>query len=152
MQTIAIDSGGPPNSPPKRTRIPTNYLRPQRACDFCRRRKTKCDGPTQPDHVCTICASAKQTCTYMFVFFLRFLCILLIMHSSERLQNQEDLRKRTKLPYTRPSYRILNRRQLYQQTRELCRGSREAYQRGMLHKHAFFYLTIIFTGSTVTRP
>lgn len=38
-----------------------------RACDACRRRKTKCDGPKMPDNVCTNCAQVQKTCTYVYV-------------------------------------------------------------------------------------
>ncbi|KAL1696401.1 fungal-specific transcription factor domain-containing protein [Schizophyllum commune] len=36
-----------------------------RACDACRRRKTRCDGPTQPDGVCSTCRQSNKSCTYM---------------------------------------------------------------------------------------
>ena len=38
-----------------------------RACDACRRRKSKCDGPKMPDNVCTNCRQTKKTCTYLCV-------------------------------------------------------------------------------------
>jgi hypothetical protein len=37
----------------------------ERACDGCRRRKTRCDGPKMPDSVCTNCAQNRKICTYM---------------------------------------------------------------------------------------
>jgi Fungal Zn(2)-Cys(6) binuclear cluster domain len=36
-----------------------------RACDDCRRRKTRCDGPKMPDNVCTNCVQNRKICTYM---------------------------------------------------------------------------------------
>ncbi|KAF9268935.1 hypothetical protein L218DRAFT_954359 [Marasmius fiardii PR-910] len=36
-----------------------------RACDACRRRKTKCDGPKMPDNVCSKCAQNRKRCTYI---------------------------------------------------------------------------------------
>ncbi|TFK75372.1 hypothetical protein BDN72DRAFT_810971 [Pluteus cervinus] len=36
-----------------------------RACDACRRRKTKCDGPKMPDNVCTNCLQTRKPCTYI---------------------------------------------------------------------------------------
>ncbi|KAL0956545.1 hypothetical protein HGRIS_002685 [Hohenbuehelia grisea] len=36
-----------------------------RACDACRRRKSKCDGPSMPDNVCTNCIQTRKTCTYL---------------------------------------------------------------------------------------
>ena len=44
-----------------------------RACDSCRRKKTKCDGPKMSDGICTNCIQAQKTCTYVYVplhFFL----------------------------------------------------------------------------------
>ncbi|KAF9820301.1 hypothetical protein IEO21_01515 [Rhodonia placenta] len=37
----------------------------ERACDFCRRRKTKCDGPKMLDNVCTNCLQTGRQCTYI---------------------------------------------------------------------------------------
>lgn len=53
-ECVIICVGMPYQRPSKRQRI-------YRACDQCRRRKSKCDG-TQP--TCSICSSANRTCTY----------------------------------------------------------------------------------------
>ncbi|KAI0819989.1 fungal-specific transcription factor domain-containing protein [Trametes gibbosa] len=37
----------------------------ERACDFCRRRKARCDGPRMPDNVCSNCITNTRTCTYL---------------------------------------------------------------------------------------
>ncbi|KAH9083378.1 fungal-specific transcription factor domain-containing protein [Lactarius deliciosus] len=37
----------------------------ERACDDCRRRKTRCDGPKMPDNVCTNCVQNRKICTYV---------------------------------------------------------------------------------------
>ena len=37
----------------------------ERACDFCRRRKTKCDGPKMPEFRCTNCIQNGRDCTYV---------------------------------------------------------------------------------------
>ena len=37
----------------------------ERACDGCRRRKTRCDGPKMPDNVCTNCVQNRKICTYV---------------------------------------------------------------------------------------
>ncbi|KAH9948554.1 fungal-specific transcription factor domain-containing protein [Amylocystis lapponica] len=37
----------------------------ERACDFCRRRKTKCDGPKMQGNVCTNCQQNSRSCTYL---------------------------------------------------------------------------------------
>ncbi|TRM69897.1 fungal-specific transcription factor domain-containing protein [Schizophyllum amplum] len=36
-----------------------------RACDACRRRKTRCDGPSRADNVCSTCLQANKSCTYL---------------------------------------------------------------------------------------
>ncbi|RDX40755.1 hypothetical protein OH76DRAFT_1412738 [Lentinus brumalis] len=36
----------------------------QRACDYCRRKKSKCDGPEMPDHRCSNCQARRIECTY----------------------------------------------------------------------------------------
>ncbi|KAH7106913.1 fungal-specific transcription factor domain-containing protein [Auriculariales sp. MPI-PUGE-AT-0066] len=36
----------------------------QRACDHCRLKKIRCDGPSQPNHQCTSCNNAGTPCTY----------------------------------------------------------------------------------------
>ncbi|KAH8080269.1 fungal-specific transcription factor domain-containing protein [Cristinia sonorae] len=36
----------------------------ERACDFCRRRKTKCDGPKLRGYTCTNCTQNGRECTY----------------------------------------------------------------------------------------
>ncbi|KAJ7872895.1 hypothetical protein B0H14DRAFT_3131498, partial [Mycena olivaceomarginata] len=38
--------------------------RVQRACDFCRRRKSRCDGAQMAGNKCTSCLNAKIDCTY----------------------------------------------------------------------------------------
>ncbi|EMD37384.1 hypothetical protein CERSUDRAFT_154019 [Gelatoporia subvermispora B] len=37
----------------------------ERACDYCRRRKTKCDGPRMRDNFCTNCKQNRRDCTYI---------------------------------------------------------------------------------------
>lgn len=41
----------------------------ERACDACRRRKTKCDGPRMPENICTNCIQNRKTCSYMLVLY-----------------------------------------------------------------------------------
>ncbi|KAJ3790815.1 fungal-specific transcription factor domain-containing protein, partial [Lentinula aff. detonsa] len=36
-----------------------------RACDNCRRRKTRCDGPRKANNICTNCLQNKKACTYV---------------------------------------------------------------------------------------
>ncbi|KAI0351878.1 hypothetical protein OH77DRAFT_1429177 [Trametes cingulata] len=37
----------------------------QRACDYCRRKKAKCDGPQMPDKRCSRCIARRTECTYV---------------------------------------------------------------------------------------
>ncbi|KAI0329728.1 hypothetical protein GY45DRAFT_1324710 [Cubamyces sp. BRFM 1775] len=53
----AVDSSAEGNGSKKR--------KVERACDFCRRRKARCDGPSMPDNVCSNCISNSRTCTYV---------------------------------------------------------------------------------------
>ena len=46
--------------------------RQERACDLCRRRKTKCDGPSAPDNICSNCVQNNQSCTYMCAYMHLF--------------------------------------------------------------------------------
>jgi len=39
----------------------------ERACDSCRRKKTKCDGPKMADGICTNCIQTQKSCTYVYV-------------------------------------------------------------------------------------
>ncbi|KAF7309763.1 Fungal-trans domain-containing protein [Mycena indigotica] len=39
--------------------------RVNRACDICRRKKTKCDGPSKTSHNCSSCVAYGYTCTYV---------------------------------------------------------------------------------------
>lgn len=39
--------------------------RTDRACDACRRKKTRCDGPWAPNNICSNCAQTKKPCTYL---------------------------------------------------------------------------------------
>lgn len=60
---------GSPSSPSHFYSTPNTHKRRKidRACDACRRRKTKCDGPKTQDNVCTNCLLTKKSCTYVEV-------------------------------------------------------------------------------------
>ncbi|KAI1784087.1 fungal-specific transcription factor domain-containing protein [Ganoderma leucocontextum] len=53
----AIDSSAEGNGSKKR--------KVERACDFCRKRKARCDGPKMPDNICSNCITNARTCTYL---------------------------------------------------------------------------------------
>ncbi|KXN92472.1 hypothetical protein AN958_08031 [Leucoagaricus sp. SymC.cos] len=44
---------------------PSKKRKKDRACDYCRRRKIKCDGPWRQDQVCTNCLHGHRRCTYV---------------------------------------------------------------------------------------
>jgi hypothetical protein len=66
-----------------------------RACDACRRRKSKCDGPMMQDNVCTNCRQTKKSCTYLCVI-VRSECIpqFAVDALTVRAQSREDRPKR----------------------------------------------------------
>ncbi len=57
--SYAVDSSAEGNGSKKR--------KVERACDFCRRRKARCDGPRMPDNVCSNCITNARSCTYLCV-------------------------------------------------------------------------------------
>ena len=72
-----------------------------RACDACRRKKTKCDGPKMHNNVCTNCIQNTRNCTYVYAlqysfksttpFRQRLLTLLFILAKAQGLG---DLPKR----------------------------------------------------------
>ncbi|KZT28968.1 hypothetical protein NEOLEDRAFT_1057311 [Neolentinus lepideus HHB14362 ss-1] len=59
---------GPPSTALRHSQSssPTSQKRKiERACDFCRRRKTRCDGPKTPGNICTNCIQNQKSCTYV---------------------------------------------------------------------------------------
>lgn len=60
----------------------------ERACDACRRRKTRCDGPKMPDNVCTNCIQNSRSCVYLSVLLspvrLRPLLILALFSEASK--------------------------------------------------------------------
>ena len=56
----------------------------ERACDGCRRRKTKCDGPLMEQNICTNCIQSNKECTYMWArLFISVFSLHLQLHFSE---------------------------------------------------------------------
>lgn len=66
----------------------------ERACDACRRRKTKCDGPRMSDNVCTNCVQNRKTCTYVEASKPRGPPKAYITGLEDRLERMEALLKR----------------------------------------------------------
>lgn len=66
----------------------------ERACDACRRRKTKCDGPRMPDNICTNCVQNRKTCSYVEASKPRGPPKAYITGLEDRLERMEALLKR----------------------------------------------------------
>lgn len=65
-----------------------------RACDLCRTKKIKCDGPKMPNHFCTGCRQVSRPCTYVSVSF--YYTSSLYAHTPPaKHPNHVDHRKRT---------------------------------------------------------
>ncbi|KAH0827908.1 hypothetical protein J3R83DRAFT_3537 [Lanmaoa asiatica] len=66
----------------------------ERACDACRRRKTKCDGPRMSDNICTNCIQNRKTCSYIEASKPRGPPKAYITSLEDRLEKMETLLKR----------------------------------------------------------
>ncbi|KAI0316023.1 fungal-specific transcription factor domain-containing protein [Amylostereum chailletii] len=77
----------PPTPPSKKRKI-------DRACDACRRRKTRCDGPQTNDNVCTNCRHAHRHCTYLEASKPRGPPKAYINGLEDRMEKMEALLKR----------------------------------------------------------
>ncbi len=85
----SIDSSAERNGSKKR--------KVERACDFCRRRKARCDGPRMPDNVCSNCVTNARTCTYLYVLILLSSTCLLkpsMLPRAERARSRGVLQRR----------------------------------------------------------
>jgi hypothetical protein len=58
--------GGSDNLKTSSEEPPSKKRKKDRACDYCRRRKIKCDGPWRDGHVCTNCLHGHRRCTYLY--------------------------------------------------------------------------------------
>ncbi|KAH9961592.1 fungal-specific transcription factor domain-containing protein [Russula dissimulans] len=65
-----------------------------RACDDCRRRKTRCDGPKMPDNVCTNCVQNRKICTYIETSKPRGPPKAYVTNLEDRVEKMEALLKR----------------------------------------------------------
>ncbi|KAG6333681.1 hypothetical protein ID866_5411 [Astraeus odoratus] len=71
----------------------------ERACDACRRRKIRCDGPRMSNNICTHCSQNRKICSYVSVPFSPTLVSLspdiwYITGLEDRLEKMEALLKR----------------------------------------------------------
>ncbi|KAI0666880.1 fungal-specific transcription factor domain-containing protein [Trametes maxima] len=63
----------------------------QRACDYCRRKKIKCDGPRMPNKRCSKCISRNAECTYIEPFNKPRYPDGYVENLEKRLQKLEDV-------------------------------------------------------------
>ncbi|KAG8821414.1 hypothetical protein FRC17_009833 [Serendipita sp. 399] len=66
----------------------------QRACDVCRRKKIRCDGPTMTDGKCTNCITYSYDCTYVEIAKKRGPPKGYVESLENRLEKMENLLKR----------------------------------------------------------
>ncbi|KAG8808423.1 hypothetical protein FRC19_005912, partial [Serendipita sp. 401] len=66
----------------------------QRACDVCRRKKIRCDGPTMNDGKCTNCITYSYECTYVEIAKKRGPPKGYVESLENRLEKMENLLKR----------------------------------------------------------
>jgi hypothetical protein len=69
----------------------------ERACDDCRRRKTRCDGPKMPDNVCTNCVQNRKICTYVEASKPRGPPKAYVTSLEDRVEKMEALLKRVRI-------------------------------------------------------
>ncbi|KAI8974590.1 fungal-specific transcription factor domain-containing protein [Trametes punicea] len=62
-----------------------------RACDYCRRKKIKCDGPEMPNKRCSKCISRNAECTYVEPFQKSRYTDSYVENLKNRLQQMEEL-------------------------------------------------------------
>ncbi|KAI0372641.1 hypothetical protein BV20DRAFT_963680 [Pilatotrama ljubarskyi] len=63
----------------------------ERACDYCRRKKIKCDGPQMPNKRCTKCIKRRAECTYVEPFNKPRYADSYVEDLEKRLQKAEGL-------------------------------------------------------------
>ncbi|KAI0351927.1 hypothetical protein OH77DRAFT_1461366 [Trametes cingulata] len=63
----------------------------ERACDYCRSKKIKCDGPRMPNKRCTNCISRRAECTYVEPFNKSRYTESYVEDIEKRLQRAEEL-------------------------------------------------------------
>lgn len=89
---------GTPSEPPNKKR------KKDRACDYCRRRKIKCDGPWREGQVCTNCAHGHRRCTYVCVSLVASECLDLY-HGSETSKPRGPSKTYVPFGFSQPSER-----------------------------------------------
>ncbi|KAJ7703127.1 fungal-specific transcription factor domain-containing protein [Mycena rosella] len=71
-------------------------LQKSRACDGCRRRKTRCDGPQMKDNVCSNCLQTHKSCTYLEASTPRGPPKAYVTGLEDRLEQLEQLLKQVR--------------------------------------------------------
>src|ERR1700753_981070 len=73
--------------------------RPERACDLCRRRKTKCDGSSAPDNICSNCVQNNHSCTYLCAY-MRLLLSFHLSHLPSAKPRAREVRRKRPSPHS----------------------------------------------------
>ncbi|KAJ7096252.1 fungal-specific transcription factor domain-containing protein [Mycena epipterygia] len=68
----------------------------ERACDSCRKRKTKCDGPKMKDNICSNCIQSHKSCTYLEASTPRGPPKAYVTGLEDRLERLEELLKQVR--------------------------------------------------------
>lgn len=79
---------------PHTTDTLSNKRKIERACDACRRRKIKCDGPRTPNNFCTNCVQTRKFCSYVEASKPRGPPKAYVTSMEDRLEKMEALLKR----------------------------------------------------------
>ncbi|KAI0058085.1 hypothetical protein BV25DRAFT_1811483 [Artomyces pyxidatus] len=87
---------GPSTAGPSAATVSANKRKQdrERACDACRRRKTRCDGSRMPNNVCTNCLQTKKSCTYIEISKPRGPPKAYVVGLEDRLEKMEALLRR----------------------------------------------------------
>ncbi|KAH7106051.1 fungal-specific transcription factor domain-containing protein [Auriculariales sp. MPI-PUGE-AT-0066] len=67
----------------------TSSCKPTHACDACRRRKSKGNGPESVDSVCTLCRNSRQACTYFYPAHRRWAPVAYVHNLEDRIEAAE---------------------------------------------------------------
>ncbi|KAI6134590.1 fungal-specific transcription factor domain-containing protein [Pisolithus thermaeus] len=94
VQSASSSSTNMPYQPSHTTDALSKKRKIERACDACRRRKIKCDGPRMPNNLCTNCIHTRKTCSYVEASKPRGPPKAYVTSMEDRLEKMEALLKR----------------------------------------------------------
>lgn len=94
FQSAPSSSTNMPYQPSPTTDALSKKRKIERACDACRRRKIKCDGPKMPNNLCTNCVHTRKICSYVEASKPRGPPKAYVTSMEDRLEKMEALLKR----------------------------------------------------------